>query len=249
LQAGWLAPIIRRQRRPWRSCITPHHYETVPTNTNTKTAAASDFDANWQDELFGDAMADAMKAAEQTGSRRPRASAGPAESAFYASQSVADQAVLVAAGWRDAVASMAIPARLVTADRPTYPLPLQRPLQAGRVRAAHLYDAPTLKRLQEESKAASVAKYNVCAAVAATLARTGKPVAVIDLAALVVAVGLKESQPEIIYMVARRLNLPLQVKDGLIIAMGKIPASAAHEKYALAFNRAVAKVRASVKAG
>jgi hypothetical protein len=217
--------------------------------TTTKTAAAGDFDANWQDELFGDALADAMKAAEQTGNRRPRASAGPIDSAFYAAQSAADRAILDAAGWSDAVGSMAIPTRLVTADRPTYPLPLQRPLQAGRVRAAHLYDAATLKRIQEESRAASVAKYNVCAAIAATLARTGKPVAVVDLAALVAAVSLKESQSEIIYMIARRLNLPLQVKDGMIIPMGKVPTSVAHEKYASAFNRAVAKVRASVKAG
>jgi len=232
-------------------CCNSLFSEAMPTNTNTntntKTAATGDFNANWQDDLFGDAMADAMKAAGQSSGRRPRASAGPVDSAYYASQSAADQAVLAAAGWRDAVGSMAIPARLVTADRPTYPLPLQRPLQAGKVRAAHLYDAPTLKRLQDQSRAESVARYNVCAAIAATLARTGKPIAVIDLAALAVAVDLKDSQAEVIQMIARRLNLPMEIRDGSLIPMGKVPASPAHEKYALAFNRAVAKVKSAIK--
>lgn len=213
----------------------------MPSITTTAT------NPDWQDDLFGDAFTEAMTESDKPKAKRKADPAmGPVLSAWFKSQSVKDQAVLTAAGWTDASDSVAIPCRLVSADRPTLPMPAVRPAKDGKVRSSHLYDPQTLKRLREESRASGVARFNICCAVAATFSRTGKPIAIVDLAALVASVNLKESQTEVITMIARRLNLPMAVENGMITPQAKIPAVKSHEKYALAFNKAVSRAKSMV---
>jgi hypothetical protein len=200
------------------------------------------------DDLFSDAFNEATAEPVKSKGSGARLNHEIIPSAWFLSLSERDQAILRLAGWVDAEATMAVPARYVTADRPTLPQPSQRPSKEGKVRNASLYDPATLARLREEARASEVARFNLCCSVAATLARTNKPIAIVDLAALTVAVGLRDEIKAILALVSGRLNLPCEVKGGKLTALATVPDAIPHGKYAAAFNKAVAKVRAQVTA-
>ena len=171
-------------------------------------------------------------------------------SAWFQGLAEADQRVLAAAGWQEAPASFAPVAGSVSAAKPSLAKPSQKPSKEGKVRGADAYDPKVLAELREEKKAAEEARYQLCCAVAATLARSKGRIAITDLAALTVGFGLadKETHKSVVTMIAKRMNLPVVVKDGMMILQGfTMPTHACHATFAIVANKLNARVRASLQ--
>lgn len=184
-----------------------------------------------------------------TNGRRARPAAGiPVASAYVSGLSAADRAIMRSADWLTVSGDYA-PGVKPRADRPAMPIPCQRPSASGKVRSAHAYDPETLARLRAEAAHAEAARYDLLCMIAATLNRSKGRIAVVDVAAMVGGLGLKESLQSVVTFIIKRLNLAVTVKAGFLTCEETIPTHNCHAGYAQAANLLIADYRVKVSAG
>lgn len=202
------------------------------------------------EELLKMAMEEATAEPSKTPRKARPNGAQITPSAWFQGLATADQKVLAAAGWQEVPASFGPVAGSVTAAKPALAKPAQKPSKEGKVRGADAYDAASLAKLREEKRQAEEARYQLCCAVAATLARSKGRIAVTDLAALTVGFGLadKETHKTVVTMLAKRMNLPVKVSDGILtLERITMPTHACHANFAIVANKLIAKVRSDLQ--
>ena len=197
------------------------------------------------EDLLRMAMEEAT-ASPSGGSRTARPKDGPvAPSPWVAGLPEADQAVMMAAGWQDCPGSFKHTAGKVVLHLPVLAKPKQQPSREGKVRGASSYDEKTAAKMKAENKKTEDAKYQLIIAIAATLSRANNKLSMVDLCAMALYFNLqhKETWKTTIDNVATRLNLPLEVKNGMISTSVTIPTHTCHTMFAQVANMAIAAGR------
>jgi len=182
-----------------------------------------------------------------SGGRKARPKDGPVPaSPWVLGLSEDDQAVMTAAGWQDCPASFKHTAGKVVLHLPVLAKPKQQPSKEGKSpRGSSSYDEKTIKEMKAENKKTEHSKYQLIIATAATLSRANNKLSMVDLCAMALYFGLhnKETWRTMVDNIAVRLNIPLEVKNGVISASVKVPAHTCHATFAQVANLAIAAGR------